>query len=114
MEKVTVANVGDIANPAFRGYAQRYVDIEEGFREAVADFGVPFAEPVDEGDREAAVEELASLGVRSLNDGKSLVSGWQSPACAAPGFQRYGSASRPTRERLPLRRFWPSSARPWA
>lgn len=30
------------------------------------------AEPVDEGDREAAVEELASLGVRSLNDGKSL------------------------------------------
>ena len=83
VEKVTVANVGGIANPAFRDYARRYVDIEEGFREAVAGFGVPFAEPVDEGDREAAVEELASLGVRSLNDGKSLVSGWQSPACEA-------------------------------
>ena len=48
VEKVTVANVGGIANPAFRDYARRYVDIEEGFREAVAGFGVPFAEPVDE------------------------------------------------------------------
>ena len=60
VEKVTVANVGDIANPAFRGYAQRYVDVEEGFREAVADFGVPFAEPVDEGDRE---ESFALCGL---------------------------------------------------
>ena len=83
VEKVTVANVGGIANPAFRDYARRYVDIEEGFREAVAGFGVPFAEPSGEGGREAAVGELASLGVRVLNDGKSLVSGWQSPACGA-------------------------------
>lgn len=83
IEKVTAANIEGIANPAFRNYARRYVDIEEGFREAVAGFGVPFAEPADEGDREAAVEELASLGVRVLNDGKSLVSGWQSPACGA-------------------------------
>lgn len=83
IEKVTAANIEGIANPAFRSYARRYVDIEEGFRNAVAGFGVPFAEPADEGDREAAVEEIASLGVRVLNDGKSLVSGWQSPACEA-------------------------------
>ena len=83
MEKVTASTIGDIASPVFRDYAQRYVDIEEGFREAVAGFGVPFAEPAGEGDREAAVGELASLGVRVLNDGKSLVSGWQSPACEA-------------------------------
>lgn len=83
IEKVTAANIEGIANPAFRSYARRYVDIEEGFRDAVAGFGVPFAEPADEGDREAAVEEIASLGVRVLNDGKSLVSGWQSPACEA-------------------------------
>lgn len=78
-----MANVGDIANPAFRDYARRYVDIEEGFREAVAAFGVSFAEPSSEGGREGAVGELASLGVRVLNDGKSLVSGWQSAACEA-------------------------------
>lgn len=83
VEKVTAVSVESIANPVFRGYARRYVDIEEGFRDAVAGFGVPFSEPADEGDREAAVEELASLGVRVLNDGKSLVSGWQSPACEA-------------------------------
>lgn len=83
IEKVTAANIGGIANPAFRDYARRYADIEEGFREAATDFGVPFAEPPVEGEREAAVEELASLGVRVLNDGKSLVSGWQSPACEA-------------------------------
>lgn len=55
IEKVTAANIGSIANSVFRGYAQRYVDIEEGFREAVAGFGVPFAEPAGEGGREAAV-----------------------------------------------------------
>lgn len=83
IEKVTAANIEGIANPAFRNYARRYVDIEEGFREAVAAFGVPFAEPSGEKGREAVVGELASLGVRVLNDGKSLVSGWQSPACGA-------------------------------
>lgn len=83
IEKVTAANIGSIANSVFRGYAQRYVDIEEGFREAVAGFGVPFAEPAGEGGREAAVGELASLGVRVLNDGKSLVAGWRSTACEA-------------------------------
>lgn len=83
IEKVTAANIEGIANPAFRNYARRYVDIEEGFRDAVADFGVPFAEPSGEEGREAAVDELASLGVRVLNDGKSLISGWQSPACEA-------------------------------
>lgn len=57
-EKVTAANIGRIANPAFRDYARRYVDVEEGFREASA-FGVPFAEPSGEKEREAAVEGLS-------------------------------------------------------
>lgn len=55
IEKVTAANIEGIANPAFRNYARRYVDIEEGFREAVAAFGVPFAEPSGEKGREAVV-----------------------------------------------------------
>ena len=128
IEKVTAANVGKIANPAFREYAQRYVDIEEGFREAVETFGVPFAvasgeddsesEGGNEGegveresnqvndraaeppaeceanqtsdrtadqptDRAAFISCLADRGLRVLNDGKSLVVGWQSSACEA-------------------------------
>lgn len=43
-EKITAEVLPRIANPALRDYAQRYVDIEAGFREAVAAFGVPFAE----------------------------------------------------------------------
>lgn len=83
IEKVTAATIGNLANPVFRKYAQRYVDIEKGFHEAVSELGVPFAELADGGEREAAAEELASLGVCVLNDGKSLVSGWQSSACEA-------------------------------
>ena len=82
-EKVTASNIGAIANPAFRDYAQRYVGIEEGFRESVAAFGVPFAEAADESSREATVAVLASRGLRVLNDGKSLAAGWQSSACEA-------------------------------
>lgn len=52
IKKVTAANVGLIANPAFREYAQRYVDIEEGFREAVEAFGVLFAVASGEGGSE--------------------------------------------------------------
>ena len=44
IEKITAANLDAIANPVLRDYARRYVDIEAGFREAVAAFGVPFAE----------------------------------------------------------------------
>ena len=83
IEKVTASNIGAIANPAFRDYAQRYVGIEEGFRESVAAFGVPFAEAADESSREATVAVLASRGLRVLNDGKSLAAGWQSSACEA-------------------------------
>lgn len=139
-EKVTAETLSRIANPALRDYAQRYIDIEAGFREAVAAFGVPFAEA--DGDeasdergfrtaggcevpkrraaadrdasgvldvaggcetagncaaaggetleglttpvgRDAAVEALAAYGLRSYNDGKSLVANWLSPACEA-------------------------------
>ena len=81
IEKVTASNIGAIANPAFRDYARRYVDIEEGFRESVVAFGVPFAEAADESGREATVAALASRGLHVLNDGKSLAAGWQSSAC---------------------------------
>lgn len=92
IEKITAANVGEIAHPAFREYAQRYVDIEEGFREAVETFGVAFAEPRDEEANPdetgmcnwtTEIEELAGRGLRVLNDGKSLVYNWQSSACEA-------------------------------
>ena len=78
IEKITAANLDAIANPALRDYAQRYVDIEAGFREAVAAFGVPFAEGAATAD---AVDGDAREGLRVLNDGKSLVANWQSSAC---------------------------------
>ncbi len=56
IEKITAANLDAIANPVLRDYARRYVDIEAGFREAVAAFGVPFAE-------RAAGEVVAPAGV---------------------------------------------------
>ena len=90
IQKITPAVLPCIANAALREYAQRYVDIEEGFREAVAQFGVPFAEGKAEGDgnaaeveRDEAVADLAARGLAVLNDGKSLVAGWQSSACEA-------------------------------
>ena len=65
IEKVTATNVGEIANPAFREYAQRYVDIEEGFREAVETFGVPFAVASGEGGNEG---EGVERGSNQVND----------------------------------------------
>lgn len=106
LEKITAEVLPRIVNPALRDYAQRYVDIETGFREAVAAFGVSFADGGDGralgrcgscagsgeaaggrdaagGSRDAAIEALAACGLRSLNDGKSLVANWLSSACEA-------------------------------
>lgn len=87
IEKITAETLPRIANPQLRDYARTYVDIEEGFREAVAQFGVPFANEVEEAAERATVEAgraaCAGCGVRALNDGKSLVAGWQSSACEA-------------------------------
>lgn len=107
IEKITAANLDAIANPVLRDYARRYVDIEAGFREAVAAFGVPFAEraagevvapagvtarPAEAAARPAGAASAsdgaaptasapAPAGLRVLNDGKSLVANWQSSAC---------------------------------
>ena len=107
IEKITAANLDAIANPVLRDYARRYVDIEAGFREAVAAFGVPFAEraagevvapdgvtarPAEAAAQTAeaastsdgaapTVSAPAPAGLRVLNDGKSLVANWQSSAC---------------------------------
>lgn len=87
IEKIACTSISHLTNPAFRDYAQRYVDIEESFREAVAAFGVAFAEEHDrrewESVRQIRIDELCEGGLRVLNDGKSLVHGWQSSACEA-------------------------------
>lgn len=66
-EKVTAANIDGIANPVFRDYVRRYVDIGEGFREAVAAFGVSFAEE----------------GVKNGDDRDAAMGSWLSGACGA-------------------------------
>lgn len=92
-KKITAALIGDISNAAFRSYAQRYVDIEEEFYRAAEAFGLPFDDEAvgeadetrgmgDEADEAAGNSAKGTAGcIRSLNDGKSLVAGWQSSAC---------------------------------
>lgn len=88
IRKITRTTLACLANSALREYAERYVTIEEGFREAVAEFGVPFAEEgcgedCETSKREVVVAEMAEQGLALLNDGKSLLVGWQSSACEA-------------------------------
>lgn len=97
IRKITGAVLEGIANPVLKDYAACYVDIEQSFAESVEGLGLPFSEV--EGECEAGSSaacpregmpllsnELHSYvdnGLEILNDGKSLLAGWQSSACAA-------------------------------
>lgn len=109
IRKITADVLDGVQNPSLRAYAECYVDIERSFAESVAELGLPFAdaagaEPAgDEGagsgasaanpqfmsERDAVSplpNELRSYinnSVEVLNDGKSLLRGWRSSACAA-------------------------------
>ncbi len=109
IRKITADVLDGVQNPSLRAYAECYVDIERSFAESVAELGLPFAdaagaEPAgDEGagsgasaanpqfmsERDAVSplpNELRSYinnSVEILNDGKSLLRGWRSSACAA-------------------------------
>lgn len=61
--------------------------IEEKFGSAVTSVGLPFAKDVDVNEREQRRQEmlvkLSTKGVRVENGGRSLMYGWNSPACIA-------------------------------
>ena len=82
--RLTGENLASIGNGALREYAQRYVDIEQEFFEAVEEFGVPFAEGAETvKDGGIAALALAVPSLRVCNDGKSVASKWRSSACDA-------------------------------
>lgn len=68
-------------HPAFTRYARTYRDIERDFEEQVASFGLPFAPAKDKHLRTERLARLEARGVEVSNDGKSLHTGWLSPAC---------------------------------
>ncbi|MDR0513718.1 MAG: radical SAM protein [Coriobacteriaceae bacterium] len=81
IEAITHDNIGLIQNPAFRGYAQSYLDIEDDFRSQLEGCGVPVAQsaafdvfgPVPKG--------LAQHGLKIANDHRSFHLNWISPSC---------------------------------
>lgn len=83
----TANEAAQMANEQFREYLQQYQSIEEDFREAVASYGLPFAQEAgDANDEDAYRQRVASLvahGVQAGNDGKSLWLNWISPSCIA-------------------------------
>ena len=83
LEEITRASLSNIRNPAFRRYAQMYVEIYENFMEQAAQFGLPFdQDPLTEDRiREARAALTALPEIRSRCDGASFVYRRISPAC---------------------------------
>ena len=83
LEEITRESLSSIRNPAFRRYAQMYVDISENFMEQVAQFGLPFdRDPALETQIRQARAVLAAMPeISSRCDGASFVHRRISPAC---------------------------------
>lgn len=83
MRAVQARDVKDIGAPAYRDYVRHFVDARADLRRVMEGFGVPLGK--DEGARTRCARlasRLERLGARVRNDGKSLVYGPLSPACA--------------------------------
>lgn len=76
------SNMHEIKNPVFAAYAMNYRRIYDDFQSNVRAFGLPFAVN-QEAEIRALRKELDALGVRSRNDGASLVHGTLCGACEA-------------------------------
>lgn len=83
LEEITRESLSSIRNPAFRRYAQMYVEIYENFLEQVAQFGLSFdKDPLAEDRIREARAALAALSeISSRCDGASFVYRHISPAC---------------------------------
>ena len=83
LEEITRESLRSIRNPAFRRYAQMYVEIYKNFLEQVAQFGLPFdRDPSQETQTGEARKALAAIPeITSRCDGASFVYRHISPAC---------------------------------
>lgn len=85
-ESPKASALGDFGNAEMRRYAELYAEIERGFREEVAAFGLDW-EPAEAVFTEPALRaraaRLAKRGAIVENDCKSIRAGWISPSCVA-------------------------------
>lgn len=83
LEEITRESLSNIRNPAFRRYAQMYVEIYENFLEQVAQFGLPFDKDpaLETQTREARAVLAAMPEIMSRCDGASFFYRRISPAC---------------------------------
>ena len=75
-------NLTAVRNPAFRQYAENCLAVYDDFVRQVEQFGLPFA-PEREAELRSAREKLPGCGVKTRNEGASLVLGEVCGACDA-------------------------------
>jgi pyruvate formate-lyase activating enzyme-like uncharacterized protein len=75
IKAVTSDNIQDIKNAGFRKDAGHYVDMYENFMDNFRGFGLPIAESDYCNERSEIIGELAALGVKLRNHGRSLLWG---------------------------------------
>ena len=75
-------NLTAVRNPAFRQYAENCLAVYDDFVRQVEQFGLPFA-PEREAELRSAREKLPGCGVKTRNEGASLVLGEVCGACEA-------------------------------
>ncbi len=76
-------NLDEIQNPAFRKYAERYVEITQDFLAQVSRIGLEFEARPELTDQPDRLRHLQAKGVQLRNDRKSLVWKHISPSCLA-------------------------------
>ncbi|MDD6786068.1 MAG: radical SAM protein [Eggerthellales bacterium] len=83
MRHVAASDIACAPAGVYRAYLQHFVDARKDFGQVQRSFGVPIATDILEARRVQALRKrVLALGARSRNDGKSIVWGQLSPACA--------------------------------
>ncbi len=83
IREVTSKTISTIHNPAFREYAQRYIEIYQKFLAQVEGMGIELAPEEDAQPFFDKMDALAAAGARVRNDAKSVVANQLSPGCVA-------------------------------
>jgi uncharacterized protein len=84
IREITSTTLSEIRNPAFRQYAQRYIDIYQKFLAQVAATGIELAPETNSQEYLNQTRALAAAGAIVRNDAKSVVSNpLLSPGCQA-------------------------------
>lgn len=83
IREVNSKTISAIRNPAFRSYAQRYIDIYQKFLAQVVGMGIQLAPEENSQVYFDAMQALTAAGAEVRNDAKSVVVNQLSPGCLA-------------------------------